>query len=249
MNGQAIYRFSTRVTADSVARLLEACGLTVADVDHYVAPSVEPPDHRHDRPAPRNPAGEGRAREHRALREHVERLDSARADRRDQAEAGSAGRHRAHDRRRGRAHVGLGAPPLDAGRRRRVKVAFCFPGQGSHEVGMGRAFAETLDRGERGLPRSVRGDRARSRAALLRGADRGADRDGDAAAGARGDIDRLPARGRGEPAFVPTSSSGIPSASTRPWRPAERWRTGDAVALVRERGLATAAAATSSLVP
>jgi [acyl-carrier-protein] S-malonyltransferase len=25
-----------------------------------------------------------------------------------------------------------------------MKVAFCFPGQGSHEVGMGRAFAETL---------------------------------------------------------------------------------------------------------
>jgi [acyl-carrier-protein] S-malonyltransferase len=26
-----------------------------------------------------------------------------------------------------------------------VKIAFCFPGQGSQEVGMGRAFAETLD--------------------------------------------------------------------------------------------------------
>ena len=36
MNGRAVYRFSTRVAADSVAQLLEACALTVADVDHYV---------------------------------------------------------------------------------------------------------------------------------------------------------------------------------------------------------------------
>jgi 3-oxoacyl-[acyl-carrier-protein] synthase-3 len=36
MNGRAIFRFSTRATADSVARLFEACGLTAGDVDHYV---------------------------------------------------------------------------------------------------------------------------------------------------------------------------------------------------------------------
>lgn len=36
MNGRAIYRFSTRVAVDSVARLLDALGLTAADVDHYV---------------------------------------------------------------------------------------------------------------------------------------------------------------------------------------------------------------------
>jgi 3-oxoacyl-[acyl-carrier-protein] synthase III len=35
MNGQAVYRFSNRATPESVARLLEACGLTAADVDHY----------------------------------------------------------------------------------------------------------------------------------------------------------------------------------------------------------------------
>jgi 3-oxoacyl-[acyl-carrier-protein] synthase-3 len=35
MNGPAIYRFSTRATSESVERLLEACGLTIDDVDHY----------------------------------------------------------------------------------------------------------------------------------------------------------------------------------------------------------------------
>jgi 3-oxoacyl-[acyl-carrier-protein] synthase-3 len=35
MNGQAIFRFSNRATADSVGRLLDACRLTVADVDRY----------------------------------------------------------------------------------------------------------------------------------------------------------------------------------------------------------------------
>jgi 3-oxoacyl-[acyl-carrier-protein] synthase-3 len=36
MNGRAIFRFSTRATADSVARLFEASGLTAGDIDHYV---------------------------------------------------------------------------------------------------------------------------------------------------------------------------------------------------------------------
>ena len=36
MNGQAVFRFSTRVTADSVRRLLDACGLTIEDVTYYV---------------------------------------------------------------------------------------------------------------------------------------------------------------------------------------------------------------------
>jgi 3-oxoacyl-[acyl-carrier-protein] synthase-3 len=36
MNGTAVYRFSTRTVAESVERLLERCGLTIADVDLYV---------------------------------------------------------------------------------------------------------------------------------------------------------------------------------------------------------------------
>jgi 3-oxoacyl-[acyl-carrier-protein] synthase-3 len=35
MNGRAVFRFSTRVTASSATRLLAACGLSVTDVDVY----------------------------------------------------------------------------------------------------------------------------------------------------------------------------------------------------------------------
>jgi 3-oxoacyl-[acyl-carrier-protein] synthase III len=35
MNGQAVFRFSTRVIPESVTRLLDACGLTLDDVDVY----------------------------------------------------------------------------------------------------------------------------------------------------------------------------------------------------------------------
>ena len=49
-------------------------------------------------------------------------------------------------------------------------------------------------RGDGGLPRRLRGDRHRSRAALLRGAARGARRDGGAAADARRDEPRDPRR-------------------------------------------------------
>ena len=36
MNGTAVYRFSTREVPESVERLLERCGVTIADVDLYV---------------------------------------------------------------------------------------------------------------------------------------------------------------------------------------------------------------------
>ena len=35
MNGQKIFRFSTRVTAESVERLVSLCGLSIEDVDLY----------------------------------------------------------------------------------------------------------------------------------------------------------------------------------------------------------------------
>ena len=140
MNGQKIFRFSTRVTADSVERLVSLCGLSNGGRRPLRASSVEPADHRsHGAPA-RHSTGEGRGR-HRSLRQHVERVDSSRARRRAGRRPAQRGRHGAPHGRRGRAHVGLRAPSLE---RCSVKVAFCFPGQGSHEVGMGRAFAETL---------------------------------------------------------------------------------------------------------
>ena len=76
-----------------------------------------------------------------------------------------------------------------------MKIAFCFPGQGSQDVGMGRAMAEAVPGGPGGLRRGVRGRRLRRREALLRGFARGADAHRVAAAGARRHLDRLPARG------------------------------------------------------
>ena len=41
-------------------------------------------------------------------------------------------------------HVGLGVHGVVANGNAGVKVAFCFPGQGSQDVGMGRAMAEAF---------------------------------------------------------------------------------------------------------
>ena len=125
------------------------------------------------------------------------------------------------------------------------KVAFCFPGQGSLR---GRAWA---GRSPRPCPRRWRsielGTEAtghRSRAPLLRGAARGARRDRGAAADARRDEPRDPRRAsQSEGHRAATSSSATRSASSRRSRPSARCGTGEAIGLVRERGLAMAEAA------
>ena len=141
-------------------------------------------------------------------------------------------RARADDGHGSRAHVGLGAARMDGRCRRSVggaastrrsrrearlmgKVAFCFPGQGSLEEGMGREIAEAVPEAMDVYRRRQRGDRHGPRSALLRGAARDARRDGGAAADARRDEPRDPRRPRGGGARARTSSSATRSASSR----------------------------------
>ncbi len=145
MNGRAVYRFSTRVAADSVARLLEACALTAADVDHYVP-------HQANRRII-DAAARRLAVPPENVLVNIDRYGNTSSASiplalADATEAGlfQPGDTVLHDRCRGWADVGLGTSLVDDRRRRRVKIAFCFPGQGSHEVGMGRAFAEAPPR-------------------------------------------------------------------------------------------------------
>ena len=86
--------------------------------------------------------------------------------------------------------MGLGPDPVDKGDGPVSKIAFCFPGQGSIEAGMGRDIAEAVPDGARGLRARQRRVRPRPRAALLPRRRRGARRHRGAAAGARRDLAR-----------------------------------------------------------
>ena len=109
---------------------------------------------------------------------------------------------------------------------------------------MGRAFAESVPAARAVFEDARSRRRLRPRPTLcFEGPLERALRDRGHAARARRRDDRLPARPWSEAGLRPTSSSATASASTRPWSPRARSRRPDAVRLVRERGLATAAAA------
>ena len=161
------------------------------------------------------------------------------------AQAGRAaqeGRPGVDDRHGSRPHVGLGSDGVDA-----VKpglVAFCFPGQGSLEVGMGQR-----DRGRR-----PRGDGRSSSAQARRPASTCS---GSASRRPEAELVETEVQ---QPALVATSlavlrgdprprrssrtsSSATRSASSPRWPAAGALKVEEAVALVRERGLAMAEAA------
>ena len=123
------------------------------------------------------------------------------------------------------------------------KLAFMFPGQGSFELGMGREIAEAEPEAMAVYDEGSEASGLDLQRALLLGHGRGADPDRPAAAGARRDEprdQRGAARARDR---ARTTSSATRSASSR--RSARRTRSSvrETIALVRERGLAMAAAA------
>jgi [acyl-carrier-protein] S-malonyltransferase len=142
MNGREVFKFATRVLVSSAESVLTECGLTIEDVDVYVPAPGERPDHRAREAEARGSGGEDGDRR-RPLRKHVVGLDSACSGGREGRRTAVERQARVDDRNGCRTHMGLRFDRMD--RRRNgmsgQKVAFCFPGQGSLAVGMGREIA------------------------------------------------------------------------------------------------------------
>ena len=191
MNGREVFKFATRIMVYSAQQLLPECGKTVEDIDVYI------PHQANKRIIDYAVAKLGIPSEKTVV--NVDRygntssgsiplaLADARAEGRLQRR--SAG---SDDRYGRRPHVGLGADGMDEREALMSKVAFCFPGQGSLEMGMGREIAEAFPAAREVYRVGSEASGSGSREALLRDAARADRRDGGAAAGARRDEPRDP---------------------------------------------------------
>src|SRR5207253_1277076 len=87
-------------------------------------------------------AGGAGSGERRQVWQHLLGLDSARAGRRGRGRAPAGGGARTDDGDGSGTHVGIGPAGVDEGDGSvKGKIAFCFPGQGAFEAGMGRDIA------------------------------------------------------------------------------------------------------------
>ena len=153
MNGREVFKFATRVMVSSAEAVLEQCGKTIDDVDVYV------PHQANKRIIDYAVGKLGIPPERTVV--NVDRYGNtssgsiplALADARARGEPDGR-RARVDDGHGRRPHVGLGADRMERRRRRSEperaeedrmgKIAFCFPGQGALEAGMGRELAEAV---------------------------------------------------------------------------------------------------------
>ncbi len=143
MNGREVFKFATRVMVSSANEILAECGKTVDDIDVYV------PHQANKRIIDYAVAKLGIPAEKTIV--NVDRFGNTSSGSIPLALAGRACGGAAAGRDAGaadgdgrRAHVGLGARRMDEREGSMSKVAFCFPGQGSLEEGMGREIAEAF---------------------------------------------------------------------------------------------------------
>ena len=111
MEGREVYRHAVSMVTDVIHDAFKTTRTTAEDIDWFVPASGEQAHHRRHRREARHRPGEGRPDREQA-RQHLGRLDPARARRSPRRRADQAGRPR-HDRGDGRRlHLGRGADPL-----------------------------------------------------------------------------------------------------------------------------------------